>query len=150
MENCFTILCWSLLYNRVNLSCMYVPFLPPPLQVITEHQARLLCYWSVSAPRSPTCFWASTSQMCQAAWGCPAALYIVPVFCLQFWIVSVAVPSIICSNFAVNLMWCILSAEVWYCSFVFISFMSVFNMLFLFSTFFFLHCFHNIYNRKSK
>ena len=49
--DCFTILCWFLLYNEVNQLFVYIhpslldrsPSIPiPPIQVITEHRAELL------------------------------------------------------------------------------------------------------------
>ena len=51
--NCFTMMCWFLLYNKVNQLCIYIyprissllclpPTFPiPPLQVVTKHRADL-------------------------------------------------------------------------------------------------------------
>ena len=58
--NCFTVVCQFLLYNKVNQLYIYIyphipsllclpPTLPiPPLQVVTEHGADLLCYAAAS------------------------------------------------------------------------------------------------------
>ena len=69
--NCLTMLCWFLLYNKVNLLYVYIyTFLlgppsplspPPPIQVTTEHQAELLAPYNNLLPA--ICFTHSSVHM---------------------------------------------------------------------------------------